>query len=165
MLCEVCHKKKATVHFTEIVKNQMVKINLCAACAKQKGIDIYTKFSVSDLLSGLADLEGGKVFVEDRECAKCGMTSREFKDIGRFGCSECYLAFEEMINPLLEAIHKTSRHVGKVPKRWSKRSLSEVELKNLEDQLQKAIHSEAFEEAARIRDQIKDLKEVKRYKK
>ena len=165
MLCEVCHKKKATVHYTEIVKSQMVKINLCESCAKVKGIDIYAKFSVADLLSGLTDLEGTKVLVEDRECAKCGMTSREFKDIGRFGCSECYFAFEEMLNPLLEAIHKTTRHVGKVPKNWSKHATTEVDLKNLEDELQKAIHAEAFEEAARIRDKIKELKESKKRRK
>lgn len=163
MLCESCLKKKATVHYTEIIKNQMVKINLCEDCAKEKGIDIYSKFTVADLLSGLTDLEGAKTLVEDRECPECGMTYGEFKETGRFGCAECYNTFEEMLATLFEAIHKASRHVGKMPKRWSKKGAGEVELKTLEDQLDKAVRAEAFEEAARIRDQIKMLKESKRH--
>lgn len=164
MLCEVCHKKKATVHYTEIVKNQMAKINLCEGCAKDKGIDLYSKFSVADLLSGLADIEGTKSVLDDRECAECGMTYQEFKEIGRFGCAECYVTFEEMLKSLFEMIHKASRHVGKVPHRWLKQAAKEVEIKSLENELQKAIHKESFEEAASIRDQIKSLKELKKKK-
>ncbi|MBI1869639.1 MAG: UvrB/UvrC motif-containing protein [Chlamydiae bacterium] len=162
MQCEVCQKKKATVHYTEIVNNQMVKINLCEGCAKGKGIDIYSKFSVSDLLSGLAEIEETEIAHGTQECSRCGMTYREFKDIGRFGCPECYVAFQDFLKPLFEAIHKASRHVGKVPKRWSKHTSQETELKTLEDELTKAITREAFEDAARLRDRIKELKEAKR---
>ncbi|MBI1882733.1 MAG: UvrB/UvrC motif-containing protein [Chlamydiae bacterium] len=163
MLCEVCHKKQATVHYTEIIQNKMMKINLCEPCAKEKGIDVYSKFSVADLLSGLADLEAVGASIENESCSQCGMSYREFKEIGRFGCAHCYTTFNELLKPLFEAIHKASRHVGKVPKHWSKHYSGEVELKTLEDQLEKAISGEAFEEAARIRDRIKEVKESKRH--
>ncbi len=165
VLCEVCHKKKATVHYTEVIKNQMIKINLCEGCAKEKGIDVYSKFSVADLLAGLADLEGGQKISDDLECAECGMQYREFKEVGRFGCAECFTTFGAMLTHLFETIHKTSKHVGKIPKKWLKRESAQKNVKDLEIELEKAIHSEAFEEAARLRDQISAMKEAKRYKK
>lgn len=165
MLCEFCHKKKATVHYTEIVKNQMVKMNLCEACAREKGIDVYSKFSVTDLLAGLSDIEGAKSVSEELECSGCGMVYREFKEVGRFGCAECYATFGEILAPLFETIHKSSKHVGKVPKRWLKREGAQTSLKGLEAELEKAVKAEAFEEAARIRDKMKEMKEAKRYKK
>jgi protein arginine kinase activator len=164
-LCEVCHKKKATVHYTEIIKNKMVKINLCENCAKEKGVDIYSKFSIADLLSGLSDIEETKSLVENRKCAHCEMSYQQFREVGRFGCSKCYLTFEEMLVPLLEVIHKHSKHVGKAPKRWSEKAVTEVEVKTLEEALQKAIAKEEFEDAAKLRDQIRHLKEAKRRKK
>ena len=159
MLCEFCKKLKATVHYTEIINNQMTKVNLCENCAKEKGIDVYPKFDMSDLLAKLTHVEGAPSVIEERSCARCGMTYQKFREIGRFGCSDCYTAFEEMLKPLLEMIHKANRHVGKVPKRWSKKGVVDVNLKALEDELQKAIAHEAYEEAARIRDRMKEIKE------
>lgn len=158
MLCEVCHKKKATVHYTEIVKNQMIKYNLCESCAKDKGITIYAKFSIADLLSGLAEFEGRQTGLEDKKCRTCGMSYQEFKEVGRFGCALCYVEFDDLLKSLLESIHKSTRHIGKFPKRWAKQAATEVELKELEDSLHKAVAAEAFEEAARIRDRIKEIK-------
>ena len=39
MHCDECGKNKSTVHLTEIVNNQITKLNLCESCAKQKGTD------------------------------------------------------------------------------------------------------------------------------
>ncbi|MDP3980005.1 MAG: UvrB/UvrC motif-containing protein [Chlamydiota bacterium] len=158
MQCESCQKNPATVHYTEIVNNAMVKINLCEDCAKQKGIDLYSKFSMADLLSGLTDVQKPKLSIEDRECANCSMTFRQFRDIGRFGCETCYETFQDLLKPLFEAIHKSTCHVGKVPQKFVNREDSGQRIKRLEEKLEQAIAQEAFEEAAQIRDQIKTLK-------
>ena len=158
MLCEACQKKKATVHYTEIVNNTMVKVNLCEDCAKKKGIDLSSKFSMADLLSGLTDIHKPKFGIEDRECPNCSMNFSQFKDIGRFGCEACYETFQDLLKPLFEAIHKSSRHVGKVPKRLASRGDLTVRIKDLEQKLEQAVKREAFEEAAQVRDHIKTLK-------
>ena len=36
MICDICGKKKATVHLTEIVDEQMSEMHLCEECARQK---------------------------------------------------------------------------------------------------------------------------------
>jgi protein arginine kinase activator len=83
--------------------------------------------------------------------------------VGRFGCSECYEAFRKQIDPLLKRIHGTNRHIGKVPLSTGPAGPVPEEKKNLQDikslksLLEKAIQSENFEEAARLRDSIRDM--------
>ncbi|MFM8809364.1 MAG: excinuclease ABC subunit B, partial [Chthoniobacterales bacterium] len=53
MLCDVCQKTDATVYLTQIVEGKMQKVNLCEACAKEKGVSDPTGFAMADLLLGL----------------------------------------------------------------------------------------------------------------
>jgi protein arginine kinase activator len=53
MQCQVCKKSPATVHLTQIIENQVKKVDLCEACAKEKGVNDPTGFSLADLLLGL----------------------------------------------------------------------------------------------------------------
>ena len=61
--------------------------------------------------------------------------------------------------PLLENIHGETRHVGKQPRRLPQSKQTQSELMQLRKQLQQAVHKEAYEEAARIRDRIRHLEE------
>ena len=56
MLCDECGKNKATVHLTEIINEQITKLNLCEACAKEKGSEAEQHFGIADLLSALSDV-------------------------------------------------------------------------------------------------------------
>ena len=120
MKCEKCGEREATVHYTEIINNSMVKINLCETCAKKKGIDVSTKFSISELLSGLTEKKETEPIESDRICPSCGLSYRKFQEEGRFGCDQCYDTFAELLDTLFEAIHRSTHHVGKVPSRWSR---------------------------------------------
>jgi len=124
-------------------------------------------FGLADLLAGLADL-GGHVTKAKKEtktkCPRCGLTYEDFKRVGRLGCGECYSAFKDSLLPLLKRIHGSTQHYGKSPKKFKKVVKTTVvtkgkkdELGDLKDKLQKAINMEEFEEAAKIRDKIKDL--------
>ncbi len=158
MLCEICHKKKATVHYTEIVQNNMVKINLCENCAHKKGISGNINFSMADLIGGLTHPEDKDAESQDMECDHCGITFSQFKEVGRFGCSRCYESFSKMVRPMLEAIHRSKNHIGKSPKALNQTATLEMELEHLQELLQEAIDQEEFEEACRIRDQVKVMK-------
>src|SRR3989338_1987324 len=106
MLCEVCGKKEATVHLTEVVNDKITKLHLCENCAKEKGSEMEEHFGLNDLLAGLADL-GTTVepkHAESIKCPKCGFTYQDFSRVGRFGCGECYEAFKKHIAPLLKRI-------------------------------------------------------------
>lgn len=53
MLCSICKEKQATVHLTQIANDKMQKVDLCEECARTKGVNDPTGFSLADLLSGL----------------------------------------------------------------------------------------------------------------
>lgn len=163
MVCDVCKKKDATVHLTEIVNEKVTKLHLCEDCAKAKGAEMEEHFGLSDLLAGLADLGAN---VEDAAaekvvCKSCGFTFQDFKKVGRLGCSICYDSFKKQLTPLLKRIHGADRHVGKVPLMAGKTPKDTKTLQELKMQMEQAIQSEEFEEAARLRDQIKDFERKK----
>ncbi len=165
MICDVCGKNQATVHLTEIVDGQMTELHLCEECARQKSTQMEQQFGLSDLLAGLAEFEKPLQEKESisAKCDNCGLTYSDFKKIGRLGCGECYTAFRKYLGPLLKRIHGSSLHFGKSPHKDETRAKDKtVNVDELRSKLQTAIESEAFEEAARIRDEIKELERKQR---
>jgi len=159
MLCDICGKREATVHLTEIVNEKVTKLHLCEECAREKGQEMEEHFGLSDLLAGLADLGSTATteVVESIKCPSCGFTYQDFKKAGRLGCSECYEAFKKQLAPLLKRIHGADRHVGKIPVQVGKTVNDARNLQELKMKMEKAIQSEEFEEAARLRDKIREL--------
>ena len=159
MLCSICKEKEATVHLTQIVGDKMQKVDLCEECAKTKGVNDPAGFSLADLLLGLGasqEMEqaaGGT----DLKFPRCGFTQTDFKKAGRLGCSECYATFAEGLEGLLKTMHKGTRHAGKVPAALRQTREQADRLKLLQKKLTKAIADEKFEEAARLRDEIKQV--------
>lgn len=158
MICEMCKKNEATVRYTEVVNKKIIKMNLCEECAKKKGVAIQTPFTIADLLSGLADL--GLRAEEDlkKTCPGCGLSYIDFRKTGRLGCDNCYKAFEKSLQGLLETIHRSTTHVGKVPSRERVEADGFAMLNSLETQLCAAVEKEEFEKAATIRDKLQALK-------
>lgn len=161
MLCDVCGKNPATVHLTEIINDQMNELHLCEQCAHQKSMKMDQQFGLSELLGGMVEFD--KPAKEEKEaavsvkCANCGLTYAEFKKIGRLGCSDCYTTFKKYLGPLLKKIHGSIIHFGKSPFKVARVTDKKTDLQVLRNQLQKAIDTEAFEEAAKVRDKIKEL--------
>ena len=159
MLCCICKDKEATVHLTQIAGEKMQKVDLCEECAKTKGVNDPTGFSLADLLLGLGAAQeieqaGGGT---NLKCPACGFTQADFKKAGRLGCPVCYQTFAEPLEGLLKTMHKGTRHIGKAPEalRQSRDHLDR--LKTLQKKLAKAIDTEDFETAAQLRDEIKAL--------
>ena len=160
MLCCICKEKEAKVHLTQIVGDKMQKVDLCEGCAAQKGVNDPAGFSLADLLLGLgASQEMEQASGGELRCPTCGFTQADFKKAGRLGCSECYHTFSEGLEGLLKTMHKGTKHVGKVPQTQQQaRELSE-KLKSLQKKLDKAVADENFEQAAQMRDEIKQTRE------
>ena len=166
MQCDICAKKKATVHLTEIVDEQMSEMHLCEDCARQKSVQMEQQFGLADLLAGLADFSkqskepGGKLVA--LKCSHCGLNYEEFRKLGRLGCGECYNSFKEQLDTLLKKIHGSNQHLGKSPTKIAKKisAISKIkkdDVGSLKDQLNEAIHKEDFEKAAALRDKIREL--------
>ncbi len=164
MQCDICGKKKATVHLTEIVDDQMSEMHLCEACAREKSVQMEQQFGLADLLAGLSDFSKQVKSSEtvDVRCPHCGLTYEEFRKFGRLGCSVCYETFKEQLSTLLKKIHGANHHVGKSPLRMADGEREKiVTLQELKTELQQAIQVEDFERAAELRDRIRQLEQKK----
>jgi protein arginine kinase activator len=159
MRCDHCGENEAILHLTQIVDNAMTTFHLCETCAAEKGLEPGTttaSFPLSDFLAqvGKGPAEGAG----PGPCAFCGMKLEEFKKSGRLGCSHCYVTFEANLRTLLRRLHGGTSHVGKVylPPDPT-RAEAQERLAGLRRRLSRAVESEDFERAARIRDLIRTL--------
>jgi protein arginine kinase activator len=160
MKCEACGKNVATVHYTEIINEELKEMHLCEWCAQQKEALVKPHFFTAEFLSGM--LDGSQVSTEKqtKKCAQCGFSHSDFQKLGRLGCSECYQIFKEQIAPLLKRVHGSTRHVGNVPPRGKNIANTRKDLNRLRQELKKVISNEKFEEAARLRDKIKEMEKA-----
>ncbi len=162
MLCENCGNAPAKIHMTEIVnENEKRERHLCEACAEKEGLAVKQNFSISELLAGLAasQLSGKSSEVPDLKCPSCELTFAEFQAEGRFGCAEDYEAFGELIRPRIEKFHDATQHVGKRPRAWESVHASASHTWSLRSKLRRAVAEEAYERAAKLRDEIRKSEE------
>lgn len=154
--CSNCDNP-ATVHLTQIINNKIIKVDLCESCAQAKGVTDPEGFSLADLLNK-AHIPAQQ---EDMmlQCPDCGLTNADFRRTGRLGCASCFTVFASVLRPVLEDMHVGTCHKGKTPElALSRQSLTAL-LDELEQALARAVEDEAYEDAAKYRDQIKTLKE------
>lgn len=150
MKCQNC-PKLATLQITEIhAENNFEEFHLCDECAQKYLYETAPKKKKVET----RDLTG----LSDKQCEQCGTKFVDFRNTGRLGCPHDYHAFQAELLPLLESIHSSTRHAGKTPRRPSQKLRSQ-ELSLLRKDLQKAVTAEQYEEAARLRDKIKQIEE------
>ena len=155
MKCDVC-SKEATVFLTQIINGQMTTVNLCDSCSREKGVTDTTGFGLAEAFL----TPGGPRPSDELVCSACGFTQAQLKKIGRMGCPECYTTFRDGLDSLLSAMHKGTKHVGKIP---TGKAVSQAEMKRViahsREELQKAVKEERYEEAARLKAEIQNLQE------
>jgi protein arginine kinase activator len=158
--CQRCHSP-ATTHITEIISEQKYEeVHLCEPCAHKYFQEVKTSTSSSKALTkeAVADVEEG--LFGQQACPHCGLKFVDFRNSGRLGCPHDYQAFREDLTPLLENIHGETRHNGKTPRRYPQTKKTETELVQLRNRLKQAVTREDYEEAARLRDKIKQLEDA-----
>lgn len=147
--CSLCDEY-ATVHLTQIINNQIQKIDLCESCAQKKGVTDSEGFSLAEMLSN-ADYSSNNL---KQNCESCGLTLADFRKSGRFGCTACYTSFDSVLEPILEEMHVGNKHIGKLPIKCLKVISKEEQIKALKNKLARAIKCEAYEDAALFRDEL-----------
>lgn len=166
MLCQNCQQRPATVHLTKIINFEKTELHLCEICAKaagnELGIMFGTNFSFQNFIAGL--LGDGESSIAQKtslggepRCPNCGLTYSDFRNAGLLGCGECYYHFRSGLEPLFKKIHGSATHTGKVPRRTGGKVRIRKEIQDLRRQLQLAIQKEDYEQAASLRDQIRQL--------
>ncbi|MHB8916824.1 MAG: hypothetical protein ACYC4H_02275 [Desulfocucumaceae bacterium] len=163
MNCERCQERPAVVHLTEIINNKKRVLHICEQCAREvqaESFGFIPQMSLHNFLAGLFSNQAASPFSPDlagaQKCAKCGLSEAQFAKTGLLGCGDCYRQFGDRLDPIFRRIHGTGRHTGKVPERTGGRVKLTKEIDRLKVRLRESIGREEFEEAARLRDQIRD---------
>jgi protein arginine kinase activator len=156
MKCQHC-AERATVHLTDIVKGHKKETHLCQACAEKQKLVQQQELILPAIVQALLGKEIGPVNDELSRltCPSCGIKYMEFRAAGRLGCPRDYEVFRTGLEPLLQRIHRSGRHVGKVPRQRQRSPAAEAELLALRKSLREAVDAEQYEEAARFRDLIR----------
>ena len=181
MLCQNCGKNEVNFRYTQIVNGVKKEMTLCEDCARKLGLYNDMDFSMPISMSSfLGDMLGNyeEAFlpsfssIATSKCNTCGTDYDEFIERGLLGCENCYDVFSNKIDSLLKNIHGSNRHVGRISKfiesnnNLNEFNKAEKELKNnkkekvskieeLKEKLNKAIKEERYEDAAKLRDEIK----------
>jgi protein arginine kinase activator len=160
--CTACQKNLATVTILDLAQGSLVGTQaFCQPCAEQLGVaaPAAPKFGPEALENILASALAGRRPARTEVCPGCNLTLSEFRSKGRLGCPRCYETFRAELMPLLQRIHEAQVHTGRLPAVLAKgppppdeRSLSDVR-RRLED----AVRGERYEEAARLRDELRRL--------
>jgi protein arginine kinase activator len=164
MQCQICNKRTATIHLTEITEGMRTEMHVCEHCAAEQGIASQSQMSINELLTNfLASQPSDEEILAgssepEQSCSNCGFTLGRLRKEGTLGCPHDYEVFEQALMPLIERAHNgRTTHCGKVPTRVSGSTKKLVGLSHLRQQLEVAIRNENYEQAAELRDKMKHL--------
>ena len=155
MLCEKCGKNHATTHIKTVVNGIVREYNLCSACAAQNG---YASNSITGMLASmLGDMTSTRL-QNQKTCQVCGATFSDIAHNDKMGCSECYNTFKEEVLPYLKRVHGATHHTGKIPNRAPLIvKPKEITVEELRQELTRMVAEEKYEEAAKLRDKIREM--------
>jgi protein arginine kinase activator len=153
--CHYCGEQ-ATIHLTTLLTQKKMEQHLCERCAREQGVIKGESTAAAPLdLSALVQLilkQQPSLDLASLKCPECGLKYAQIQVDGRLGCPHDYDLFRQTLEPLLERIHRASRHSGKGPLARGRRT----KLNDLRVQLNAAIADERYEEAAQLRDLIRE---------
>ena len=146
MMCERCNENEANVRFVQTINGKTTKLNLCEKCAQE--LNIGANFSFSNMFSGMFD-----------NFSPIGDMLNMFEvpsypktNILRIGIPN-YKIFDDDGTTNIDEILGTKREDK------TKKEVNQCtpELKELKVKLDECIRKEEYEEAAKLRDKIKDI--------
>ena len=177
MLCDNCGKREANIRYSENINGVKKELSLCEECSKKLGISEKMDFRIPSM--DLSNFFGS--FLEDfstpdfmpllsevkqLKCDSCGFTFNDIINTGRYGCPNCYETFEDRMDPILKKLQGDNRHKGRLGKisdnnikfekdKKDEKNKKENKVEKLEKDLKQAIKEERYEDAAKIRDELK----------
>ncbi len=164
MICDICKNKEATIYITEVINGKKKSLRLCFECATNLGLkgilkELNIPYDENIIKKFLSLMPGFVDEVKDEKvCDKCGTKFEEFKKSGFLGCSDCYNTFKHDLRPIILNLHGSMKHTGKRKgEKFTPRTTIDEKIKKLKKELEYAIEEERYEDAAKIRDKLKEL--------
>jgi protein arginine kinase activator len=176
MKCELCHKADAEVAIRRTVNGEEQELYVCRGCEAASlphAADAVGSLSrqppatpqpsdplgptlrplVGLLIDAAFEIAGGSVNLQEPKCPVCGITRSEYRKSSRLGCPACYESFAKELNAAVLEMHRSLQHVGKTPER----AKTACQRQKLLDALDAAVKDQRYEEAIRLRDELRKL--------
>lgn len=173
MLCEKCKKKKATLYYSENIGGQRRSFHLCAECTslmeasgELENLSIAfphfdSPFSLWEepifTPSSASVNQTQPSETPERACPLCGIQFKEIAATGKMGCAKCYDVFASRLTLLMRSVHGNNSHTGGSPLVYRKRADRLKKMAELRAGITAAVSVEAYEEAAKLRDELRQL--------
>lgn len=160
MKCNNCKKREANIKYSENINGKKQEFNLCSECAEKLGVINISNSFAPMFTTMFSEFPNFQNFIEEVKCDKCGYTLDDYKKTGLFGCDHCYDVFEDSVDNLLIKIHGIKRHIKNTKKINSINNIcnsDENDINILKQKLDKLVKEEKYEEAAILRDKIREI--------
>jgi protein arginine kinase activator len=157
--CDLCNKS-AVVHEVTVRNGTKKEVHLCESHAREAGIVMPGQQPINQLLTQFVISQASKSAAKPaiKACPGCGLTFAQFRQTGRLGCAQCYVAFEQELTPLIERAQSGGgAHCGKAPGRGGATLEQEILVKRLARELDQAVAAEQYERAAQLRDRLTSM--------
>jgi len=182
MKCQRCQQNEANIHLSQTRQGKTIDYHLCDSCAAELGIAQPTSgyfgsfgnifgsgFPGGPVSGSVFHTTGGiPAFGEKHPfqtiCPQCGQTFEDFRHTGLFGCSRCYDAFAGQLDAVFRRVQGSTHHIhesknaDKQPD--DNKQLTMNRLKALKQSLKAAVQKENYENAAKLRDEIRTIEET-----
>jgi protein arginine kinase activator len=153
MECNFCQSQQATIFLSQIFKGQVIKLDLCEPCARKLEVTDVQGVAVNELIQKIRRLQEEVSQDAEIKCPGCGISLAEMRKRGQLGCAQCYEAFASEVAEIIDDNQKGNHHHGKSPRKRMA-DVKTYQREDLQQRLQKAVESEDFETAARLRDEL-----------
>ncbi|GMU91937.1 MAG: hypothetical protein AMXMBFR4_09950 [Candidatus Hydrogenedentota bacterium] len=166
MLCQKCHQSLATKRYAEVANGKVSELQVCDECLTRLQHGATSGFELTGVApsyrrkSAPAEPAAAESVVPNRACKFCGTDLKEALQSGRVGCGSCYESLGEPLEKVLRGLHVGLRHRGKEPHLDDQRKRLRSELHSLRALLRSMLKSENYEEAAKLRDAIREKEEI-----
>lgn len=162
MLCEKCKENIANTHVKRLNNDEYIEYHLCEDCARELGYtsilsnvnEEFENFLGSFFSNALPERSGAT------RCPKCGLSYNDILARREIGCSQCYDTFKKELSQSISRLHHGATHKGKIPDGFKAKLDKEEKVKALNEQLNIAVEKQDFENAAKIRDEIKEVEDM-----
>lgn len=161
MLCQKCHKQRATIRYAEVVDGRVTDQFWCKDCLalQRSGAEGFELSEVPPTRPNKASIHKvvSKVVRAQRACPECDTRLQTILDTNLVGCAACYTHFSDELPALLGRLHESPSHRGKGPRATDTHAQLKADLQAKRALLRSVLKSENYEEAASLRDEIRDL--------
>ncbi len=160
-LCDCCKKRVANHIYKEYINGQLLNIALCDECNEKSNIEEHYNVFLSSIFDDFFQPAYPFQDVQQpKKTCKCGCTEEDILQSGRFGCSECYKTFSNLVNAYVQKLGGKT-YAGKMPEHVTSKGVKiptmEDKINDLKAKMQQAAKAENYVLAKKYQQELEAL--------